>query len=63
MPSSSEKQERFMSAIAHDKEFAKKAGVSQSVGKEFHEADKSRSNGTPQDAAKKKKSRLGRLYK
>lgn len=29
-----------MEAIAHSKEFAKKAGVSQSVGKDFAEADK-----------------------
>ena len=40
MPSTSSKQARFMAAIAHDKEFAKKAGVPQSVGKEFNEADK-----------------------
>lgn len=51
MPSSSEKQEKFMRAIAHDKDFAKKAGVPQDVGKDFNDADK------------KKKSRLGRLYK
>jgi hypothetical protein len=51
MPSSSDKQARFMSAIAHDKEFAKKAGVPQEVGKDFHEADK------------KKKTRLQKLYK
>lgn len=40
MPSKSSKQERFMQAVAHDKDFAKKAGVSQEVGKEFSEADK-----------------------
>jgi len=40
MPSKSAKQHRFMEAIAHNKEFAKKAGVSQSVGKDFSEADK-----------------------
>lgn len=40
MPSSSAKQERFMAAVAHNPEFAKKAGVPQSVGKEFNEADK-----------------------
>lgn len=52
MPSSSAKQERFMRAVAHDKEFAKKAGVDQKVGKEFEGADK-----------KKKKSRLKKMYK
>lgn len=40
MPSKSSKQKRFMAAVAHDKEFAKKAGVSQEVGKEFNNADK-----------------------
>jgi hypothetical protein len=29
-----------MAAVAHSPEFAKKAGVSQAVGKEFNEADK-----------------------
>ena len=29
-----------MEAVAHNKEFAKKAGVAQSVGKDFAEADK-----------------------
>mgnify|MGYP000585480473 CR=1 FL=1 len=40
MPSKSSKQERFMQAVAHNKEFAKKAGVPQSVGKDFNQADK-----------------------
>jgi hypothetical protein len=40
MPSKSSKQERFMAAIAHNKDFAKKAGVPQEVGKEFNNADK-----------------------
>ena len=40
MPSKSAKQHRFMEAIAHSPEFAKKAGVSQSVGKDFAAADK-----------------------
>lgn len=40
MPSVSRKQHNFMEAIAHSKEFAKKAGVSQSVGREFVAADK-----------------------
>lgn len=40
MPSTSPKQAAFMAAVAKSPAFAKKAGVSQSVGKEFHEADK-----------------------
>lgn len=35
MPAKSEKQEKFMQAVAHNPAFAKKAGVPQSVGKEF----------------------------
>ena len=31
-----------MAAVAHNPEFAKKAGVPQSVGKEFNQADKDR---------------------
>jgi len=40
MPSVSKKQHNFMAAIAHSPSFAKKAGVPQSVGKEFNKADK-----------------------
>jgi len=40
MPSKSKKQHNFMEAIAHSPEFAKKAGVPQSVGKDFAKADK-----------------------
>lgn len=40
MPSKSKKQHNFMEAIAHSPEFAKKAGVSQKVGKDFAAADK-----------------------
>lgn len=40
MPSKTKKQARFMAAIAHSRKFAKKAGVPQSVGREFHQADK-----------------------
>lgn len=39
MPPVSEKQRRFMQAAAHDKSFAKKAGIKQSVAKEFAAAD------------------------
>jgi hypothetical protein len=42
MPSSSKKQHNFMEAVAHNPAFAKKAGVPQSVGKDFSSADKGR---------------------
>lgn len=40
MPSKSPKQKKFMNIAAHDKSFAKKAGIQQSVAKEFVKADK-----------------------
>jgi hypothetical protein len=40
MPSTSAKQHKFMEAVAHSAAFAKKAGVPQSVGKDFATADK-----------------------
>jgi hypothetical protein len=40
MPSKSEKQHRFMQAAAHNPQFAKKAGISPKLAKEFIEADK-----------------------
>ena len=42
MPSSSSKQHNFMAAVANNPAFAKKAGVPQSVGKDFTAADKGR---------------------
>lgn len=56
MPSVSSKQERFMRAVAHDKGFAEKVGVSQSVGKDFEDADEKEKLG-------KKKPRHERMYK
>jgi hypothetical protein len=40
MPSTSKKQHNFMAAVAHSPAFAKKAGVPQSVGQDFSNADK-----------------------
>jgi len=40
MPSSSKKQHKFMEAVAHNPAFAKKAGVPQTVGQDFSNADK-----------------------
>jgi hypothetical protein len=42
VPSTSKKQRNFMAAVAHSPAFAKKVGVSQSVGQEFNKADKGR---------------------
>jgi len=40
MPSTSDKQRRFMAYAAHDPAFAKRAGIPQSVAREFNQADK-----------------------
>ena len=37
MPSKSKAQHNLMAAVAHNKAFAKKVGIPQSVGKEFSE--------------------------
>lgn len=39
MPSSSDKQHKFMMAVSHNPAFAKKVGVSQRVGEDFELAD------------------------
>lgn len=39
MPSKSAKQKRFMAAAAHSPSFAAKAGIKQSVAREFNQAD------------------------
>lgn len=39
MPSKSPAQARLFAAAAHDPEFAKKAGIPQSVAKDFNKAD------------------------
>lgn len=66
MPSSTPKQARFMAAIAHDPGFAKRVGVPQSVGKDFHQADagtgilnKPRRRGAPGFRGKKTRSYTG----
>ena len=42
MPSKTREQHNFMAAVANNPEFAKKAGVPQSVGQKFLNADKGR---------------------
>jgi hypothetical protein len=51
MPSKSAKQHRFMEAAAHNPAFAKKAGISQKVAKEFVSADQAK--------AKAKRKKMG----
>ena len=53
MPTVSRKQHNFMQAVAHSPEFAKKAGVPQSVGREFSQADKGRKFSKGGDMASK----------
>ena len=52
MPSTSKKQHNFMEAVAHNPAFAKKAGVPQSVGKDFLNADKGKTFKRGGDMAK-----------
>lgn len=62
MPSSSKKQHNFMAAIAHSPSFAKKVGVSQSVGKDFAAADKGKTfakGGVAQQKINKQNTRHG----
>ena len=40
MPATSDKQKKFMDAVAHSPAFAKKVGVPKAVGKDFSEASK-----------------------
>ena len=40
MPAVSDKQKKFMDAVAHNQAFAKKVGVPKAVGKDFSEASK-----------------------
>lgn len=58
MPSVSKKQARFMAAAAHNPKFAKKAGIKQSVAKEFNRADQ----GALKRAAGGPVGRAGRQY-
>ena len=55
MPSTSEKQRKFMAAVAHSPSFAKKVGVPMSVGKEFNQADKGRKFARGGEMAESKK--------
>ena len=55
MPSKSKKQHNLMEAVAHNKAFAKKVGIPQSVGKDFAKADKGKTFRKGGDAMATKK--------
>ena len=42
MPSTSEKQAKFMAAAAHNPKFAKMAGIPVKVAKEYNKADQAK---------------------
>jgi len=52
MPSKSPAQHRLMEAVAHDPKFAAKAGIPQSVGKDFVAADAGKAQPKPAAPAK-----------
>jgi hypothetical protein len=54
MPSKTLKQRKFMSAAAHSPKFAAKAGIPQSVAKEFHDADRGKYGHKPGKKGKRK---------
>src|SRR5690606_5916709 len=45
VPSKSEKQRRFMAAAANNPKFDRRAGIKQSVAREFHDADRRKARG------------------
>lgn len=57
MPSTSGKQRRFMAAAARSPKFAKEAGISQMVAREFHNADQKQKRRTSVEKAFKKAKR------
>lgn len=61
MPSKSKKQHNLMEAVAHDPGFAKKKGIPQSVGRDYVDADKGKSEGKKKSAPKREPT-LGDLY-
>jgi phosphoserine phosphatase len=66
MPSVSKKQHNFMAAVANNPKFAKKAGVSSAVGKEFLTADKGKTfkqGGTMKPTDMKKNPGMAKLPK
>lgn len=62
MPSKSPAQHKFFEAISHSASFAKKAGVPQSVGKDFAAADDKAGITKTHNGKPVKKSRMEKLY-
>lgn len=52
MPSKSRSQHNLMAAVANSPSFAQKTGISQSVGKEFFDADKRAGKFKPKASSK-----------
>lgn len=66
MPSKSKSQRNFMAAAAHNPAFAKKAGIPESVAKEFNSADKGKKFGkggftVPKVRINRQKTNYGRV--
>ena len=65
MPAKSEKQRKFMAAVANNPKFAKKVGVPQSVGEEYMKPKKMMAGGMadkmPMMAKKKKKPMMDKM--
>lgn len=62
MPSVSDKQHKFFEAVAHNRKFALKAGVAQSVGKEFAAADDKAGITKTHSGKKSKSARISTMY-
>ena len=64
MPSTSKKQHNFMAAVANNPAFAKKVGVSKSVGEDFTSADKGKKfgNGGTIGQINKQQTRHGAIF-
>jgi hypothetical protein len=55
MPAKSEKQRKFMAAVANNPEFAKKVDVPKTVGEEYMKPKKMMAGGMAEEMMKKKK--------
>ena len=60
MPAKSIVQLRLMQAVAHNPEFAKKAGIPQSVGREFSDAGMAQGMG-PEMMSESKKTKVKKI--
>lgn len=61
MPSESRRQHRTMEAAAHDKEFAEKLGIPQSVAREYVDADERHTQWKKREKVKKAALRLAAI--